>query len=284
MQGEVMERRLCFIDDDVDEPLVGTIGRCRLGAWALSYTAHGAQRPRAGTRAKCAPVQTPQDRADSLRAKWRLTASPGSAAAPRKGSIVTRHLVHFYNGAYPVDEACDFIATGLAAGDSCVVMLRAAPQAAVAELLAARRVFATPSVSHAGRYQTLDTDEVLARLMCNGRLDRERAIESFAALLDAPSPGSSGRVRIVGDPAAALLAAGNEADALALEQLVGRLATARSASLFCAYALHDIRREGSTDSMLRLCAEHSAVEFPKKLWIRGFVQNAPPGSDEEAAA
>lgn len=194
---------------------------------------------------------------------------------------MSRHLVHFYDGAYPAEEASDFIVAGLLAGDTCIVMLTEVHRRAVESRLEPHRMFSTPARQHTGHYLVLDTDETLSRLTVNGRLDTTRATESLGALLNPASHGGQGRVRLVGDPAAALFASGNEEDSLALEALVGRLATEQRASVFCAYAMQDIHRCGSTHSLIKLCAEHHAIQLPRQAWIQGFVEAAQRVSEKQ---
>lgn len=176
-----------------------------------------------------------------------------------------RHLVHFYDGAYPAEEACDFIEAGLLAGDACVVMLTQTNRQAVVQDLEARRLFTTPSALHAGQCVVMDTHEALAGLMVDARLDKERATESLGSLLSPATHGSSGRVRLVGDPAPTLLAAGNEDDALALEALVGKLCAVHAALIFCAYSKQDLRRHGI---LSQLCAAHTEAAFPMRTRAR----------------
>ena len=176
-----------------------------------------------------------------------------------------RHLVHFYDDAYPAEEACDFIAAGVRAGDTCIVMLTQANRQAVDQGLEARRLFSTPSGPHAGQYLVMDTHEALAGLMVDGQLDKERAAESLGALLSPASHGSSGQVRLVGDPAPTLFAAGNEDDALALEALVGKLCAVHAALVFCAYSKQDLHRHGNPNSLSMLCAAHSEAKLPDAL-------------------
>lgn len=192
---------------------------------------------------------------------------------------MSRHFVHFYDGAFPAAEASDFIAAGLLAGDTCIVMLTQPRRQAVEQHLEARRMFGTPTSPHTGHYLSLDTDEALSRLMVDGRLDKERAAESLGALLNPASHGGRGKVRLVGDPAPTLFTAGNEEDALALEGLVGKLSAVHAALVFCAYSMQDIHRQGNTHSLFKLCAEHSAIELPKQAWIQGFVQAVPKTSE-----
>lgn len=168
-----------------------------------------------------------------------------------------RHLVHFYDDAYPAEEACDFIAAGVHAGDTCIVMLTRANRQAIDHVLEARRLFTIPAVPHAGQYVVLDTHEALAGLLIDGRLDKKRAAEALGALLNPASHSSGRQVRLVGDPAPTLFAAGNEEDALALEALVGKLCAVHAALIFCAYSKQDLRRNGNPNSLSMLCAAHT---------------------------
>jgi MEDS: MEthanogen/methylotroph, DcmR Sensory domain len=189
------------------------------------------------------------------------------------------HLVHFYDGAYPADEACDFIVAGLLAGDTCVVMLIRQNRQAVEARLNTRRIFTTPASPHSGSYRTMDTDEALAELLVDSRLDMNRAAAKLGPLLSPATQGGSGRVRLVGDPAAVLFAAGNREDAFALEALVDGLAIARGASIFCAYRIQDFCRERNTNSLFRISAEHSALHFPERLWVQGYLDSTPTNRD-----
>ena len=194
---------------------------------------------------------------------------------------MSRHLVHFYDDAYPAEEASDFIAAGLLAGDTCIVMLTPANMQAVEKSMAAHRMFATATNADSPTYLSMCTDDVLSDLMVDGRLDKERAAQALAALLNPASHSGGGPVRLVGDPAPALLAAGNEEDALALEGLVGTLSAAHASMVFCAYCMNDLHSKGNTHSLFKLCAEHSAVEFPKRPWIHGFMQGAEVVGDKQ---
>ena len=183
------------------------------------------------------------------------------------------HSVHFYDDAYPADAAGDFIADGLRAGDVCIVMLVKPHRQAVEQRLHVLGISTAADSADSGSYCAIDTDEALAGLLVDGRLDPQRATESMHALL---SPdGASGCVRLVGDPAAVLLDAGNERDAMALERLVDGLARVHRASVFCAYPIQVFCREGNPNALLRFSAEHSALSFPKPLWAYGYLASSP---------
>ena len=187
----------------------------------------------------------------------------------KKGNSMCNHSVRFYDDAYPAQEAGDFIAEGLLAGDTCVVMLCQPHRAAVERRLNELGFGTSPDGAVPSRYTAMDTTEVLSQLMVGGRLDLEQSAESLGQLL---SPaGSGGRVRLVGDPAPVLFDAGHEDDANALEDLVDALAFRYGASVFCAYALRGFFRSGRTSSLFRTSARHETVAFPTGLWIDGFL-------------
>lgn len=189
------------------------------------------------------------------------------------------HSVHFYDHGYPAQAAADFIATGLHAGDTCVVMLVAPARCSVEQALNARGIATGADSANAGRYAAIDTDAALEPLLIDGRLDLQRAQVSLAALLRAPLQDGAGparRVRLVGNPAPALFAAGRQDDAIALEALVDHLAEVHGAAVFCAYPVQQMCRDGHTQSLLRISAEHSALVFPDRLWADALL--AQPGA------
>lgn len=180
-----------------------------------------------------------------------------------------QHSVYFYDDLYPAEAASDFIAAGLVAGDTCIVMLSQPALAAVEQCLVARGVLTCPGATNSGAYTVMDTHDALSQLIVNGRLDHERAGDALGSLLGQAC--GAGRVRLVGDLAPVLFAEGYEEDALALEGLVDELAAVHQASVFCAYPIQGFFRKRDTNSLLRMSAHHSAVKFPERLWIQGYL-------------
>lgn len=172
-----------------------------------------------------------------------------------------RQLVRFYDGAYPAEDASAFIAAGLLAGDTGIVMLAQPHRQAVEQCLQACRMLNTPTPACSGHCLVLDTGDAMARLMVNGRLDMGQAAKSFGALLSPSSHGGRGCVRFVGDRAPELFAAGNEEDAAALEALVGRLSAALGELVFSPYP-RDLDGHGTTPSLFRRYAEQRYAEHP----------------------
>jgi MEDS: MEthanogen/methylotroph, DcmR Sensory domain len=181
------------------------------------------------------------------------------------------HLIHFYDRAYPAEAVSDFIAAGLAAGDACVVLLTAPHRHAVEQRLHACGMRTDANGSDPGTYRAIDTDEALSRMVVDGRLDMQRARDLLASVLCPPAHSGSRRVRAAGDPAPTLFSAGQRDDAVAFEGLVDSLAAAHGAAVFCAYPIADFCREGHTQSLFRFCAEHTALEFPERMWADGFL-------------
>jgi MEDS: MEthanogen/methylotroph, DcmR Sensory domain len=183
------------------------------------------------------------------------------------------HAVHFYDTAYPARAASDFIAAGLSAGDTCVLMLTQPARSAVERCLKERGIATGPDSTGSKVCRGIDTYQVLSELVADGRLDLQRSAEVLGSLLS--DAGSGRRVRLVGDPAAVLFASGNERGATALEELVDELRLLHHASVFCAYPLQRFFNPGNTLALLRTSAHHASVAFPEGLWIRPYLEPAP---------
>ena len=195
-----------------------------------------------------------------------IQSSPGEPLC-----LACHHAVHYYADAFPADAASEFIAAGLRAGHACVVMLVEPHRRAVEQALKTRGVCLERGARASGSYLALDTAAALSGLLVDGRLDMARATAALNALLSPPLDGSGRLVRLVGDPAPALFAAGNAVDAIALEALVDRLAATHGAAVFCAYPVQGFCREGHTQTFYRISAEHSSLTFPERLWVQGFL-------------
>ncbi len=180
-----------------------------------------------------------------------------------------QHTVRFYDEAYPADSVSEFLAAGLEAGDRCLTLLTAPHRHAVEQCLRARGVAIERSA-----YVAVDSDEAWAQMQVNGRLDARRAHAMLEQLMVRPQGGGSGRVRAVGDLAPTLHAAGKIDDAVAFERLVHLAMERHGASTICAYPIHSQRREGRMQTLLRLSAEHTVVEFPQHLWAHHWVTSA----------
>jgi hypothetical protein len=193
--------------------------------------------------------------------------------SPHQGKSIPmcEHAVLFYDNAYPAEIVSEFLINGLAAGDSCVVLLTASHRRAVEQCLRARQVRIEDT-----DVVTVDTDEVLSRLLVDGRLDMQLASELLTPLMRPASASARCRVRAVGDLAPVLCAAGNTDDAVAFENLVHRLTRENEASVICAYSISAHSGSSGLEALLRLSAEHATVEFPERMWIQRLLSDSAP--------
>jgi len=178
-----------------------------------------------------------------------------------------RHLLRYYVDDYPAAEVGDYLAAGLEAGDSCLTLLTAAHRKAVESCMGERGIRFP-----AANCVVVDTDELLAQLLVDGRLALDRAGELLAPLMK-PS-GSARRVCAVGDLAPTLVGLGNIDDAVAFEGLVHRLALAHGAVILCAYPIRSFGHRADLDSVVRLSAQHTELEFPAQLWAQALLPPA----------
>jgi hypothetical protein len=179
------------------------------------------------------------------------------------------HRACFYSGSDPADIATDFIARGVVSGDRCIVLLTKPCRDALAQRLANRGLdIASCTV--------LDTHQVLAGLSVDGRLDEALATMVVGTAFGAaPTDGKLVRARAVGDLAPTLHASGNAQDAVVLERIIDTLARRFDVSVLCAYSIHGFCNVGNLGPLLRVCAEHSLLEFPLGPWCDEYIKAAP---------
>ena len=185
-----------------------------------------------------------------------------------------RHSAHFYLGGYPAERVGDFIAAGLHAGEACVLLLTELHRRAVEKRLRALGLPADARRAQGGSYRTIDTHEALGQVFTEGRLDLPLAKALLTDVLRPPASTRTPRTCAVGDLAPTLLANGHAGAALAFESAVDRLAVVHGAKVFCAYPLAHFWREGRPRSLIGVCAEHAALEFPDRPWAHGFLPPA----------
>ena len=176
-----------------------------------------------------------------------------------------KHHLHFYEDRYPAQRVSDFLAEGLEAGDSGLLVLTHAHRQAVEHCLRTRGVrFEDACVF-------VDTDQALAQVRASGRIDLRLTREILTPFMSPAARGSRRRVRTVGDLAPTLCAAGEVDEAIAIEALVHSLNEEHGGQTLCVYALP--QRAGGLDMRLlyRLSAEHSQTRFPGKLWMERFA-------------
>ena len=144
------------------------------------------------------------------------------------------HFVQFY----PRDEMLinnlrTYIGAGLKAGDSCIVICTAAHRQMLEDLLRSGGYLTADTES----YVCIDADELLARFVSNGKVDRDAFRRVIGALL-AESRSEGKQVRAFGEMVAQLWINGFEAAAMRLETLWNEIASEYQLTLFCAYPMH----------------------------------------------
>ena len=176
------------------------------------------------------------------------------------------HVARFYADAYPVAEVVDFFAVGLEAGDSCFALLTAQHRLAVEGSMRSRGI-----VLESVAYVAVDSDEAWSKMQVNGTLDLGKASALLAPLMIPPCNGKNARVRVVGDMASMLCAAGKTEDAVTFEGLMHRLTQEYGASTICAYPIKKHLAYDGFWGLMRLSAQHAAIEFPQQLWAHHLV-------------
>jgi hypothetical protein len=139
---------------------------------------------------------------------------------------------------YPLDEELvvsllEYIVTGLAQRDTCVVMAR--PQTLINLNKKLRAVGVNvDSVLHTGEYITFDAEELLARFMCRGMPNCREFLKEVGGVMSSAT-GRGRPVRAFGDMEALLLDQQNIAGLVSLERCWNDLMKVHAFSLYCAY-------------------------------------------------
>ena len=174
----------------------------------------------------------------------------------------TAHVVQFYGeDRFLLDELSRFIGNALGAGKPAVVIATREHREGLNERLRASGLDPARAVAQ-GRYLPLDAAETLSQIMQDGLPDPARFTElvgSAIAKLKAATQGDPGPIAAFGEMVALLWADGKFEAAMRLEQLWNEFAETHPISLHCAYPLSGFYREEHGDSLLQICAQHSAV-------------------------
>ena len=174
----------------------------------------------------------------------------------------TAHVVQFYGqDRFLLEELSRFIGNALGAGKPAVVIATQEHREGLNQRLQAWGLDTARAVAQ-GRYLPLDAAETLSRIMHGGSPDPARFAEvvgSAIAKVNAATPGDHGPVAAFGEMVALLWADGKCDAAIKLEQLWNEFAKTHPISLHCAYPMSGFYREEHGDSLLQICAQHSAV-------------------------
>jgi anti-sigma regulatory factor (Ser/Thr protein kinase) len=170
--------------------------------------------------------------------------------------------VSFYDvDADLVPEVADFVASGLAADETVVVVGTPAHRSAVDAELAADGVDLA-GASAVGRDVTLDAATTLSSFQVDGLVD-DAAFASVIGGVLAQAAHGGRPVRVFGEMVALLWAAGAPAEAMRLEELWNALAATHDFSLLCMYPVGSFFDDADLGSAAHVCRQHSDVVAPR---------------------
>lgn len=182
------------------------------------------------------------------------TKMPNELIRPSNGA----HLVEFYEtDAFLVDSVRDYLAAGLAEGETVAVVATAAHQRLFGDALVAIGVDVATAQSR-GQYLALDAAEMLATFMVRGWPD-PAAFEDRVGGLIAEAGRDGRRVRVYGEMVAALWSDGMAEAAVALEDLWNDLSVTYAFALFCAYPASVFDEDASAALFHKVCGQHTRV-------------------------
>jgi CheY-like chemotaxis protein len=193
----------------------------------------------------------------------------GASAVVRKREMLTElvpavrrallfHAVCFYEDSPSLARTvARFIGEGLAASQAAVIVATASHGASVREHLTAMGVGPQGRIEQ-GELLMFDADEVLNRLMVDGRPDAKRFEHTINPIVDKAAGTRKRLVRIYGEMVDVLWSSGREDAALSLEILWHQLIAGRKCSLLCGYSSGVCQGEGFNS----ICDRHSHVLPP----------------------
>jgi len=169
----------------------------------------------------------------------------------------TDHIAHFYD-----DEASflrmleGFVAEGLLAGESVIVLTTVAHMFALNARLEGKRIDLRKARRN-DQYLDLNAESFLATFMVGGQPDPQKFNEAVSALLNR-ARASGRKVRAFGEMVAILWGKGQSDATVRLESLWNQLREKNPFPLFCAYPKAGFT-EGTQESLNEICAAHTKV-------------------------
>jgi hypothetical protein len=174
------------------------------------------------------------------------------------GEIVPgQHIAQLYaNEGALLDALTAFVAGGLTAGESIIVIATPEHLRALRERLICARIDLTSAIIK-DRYITLNAEKTLSAFMIEGLPDEKLFRTIISQLMDRAG-ANAGRVRAFGEMVALLWANGQPAATVRLEQLWDQVCQQSRLSVFCAYPSAGFSEDAS-ESLAEICAVHSRV-------------------------
>ena len=171
------------------------------------------------------------------------------------------HFVQFYRtDDYLIDCLAGYVAKGLLGEENAVVIATGAHRLALEDRLRLKHVDVANAVI-AGRYLSLDAQEVLAKFMVNGRPNPDAFRDVVGELVRNATAGGK-PLRAFGEMVALLWAEDNREAAIELEQLWTDLGSQHRFSLFCAYPADCVTPKDGRPGLEHICRTHSCLIAP----------------------
>jgi PAS domain S-box-containing protein len=166
------------------------------------------------------------------------------------------HILQLYESdEFLVEALARYVGSGLAAGQTVIVIGTDSHREAVERLLSDRGIDLATARRN-GRYVTLDAAETLSDILVDGWPHDARFADVVGKLVAQASNRGSTRVRAFGEMVGLLWARGDREAAIRLEQLWSEFGRATPLTMLCGYPLSafDANDEASFD---RVCNAHS---------------------------
>jgi PAS domain S-box-containing protein len=170
----------------------------------------------------------------------------------------SEHVVQFYEtDTFLLQALTNFMGSGLAAGDACIVVATPMHRIELEERLQAVGLDMAAARA-SGQYIALDAAETLAMFMVDGSPNPGRFATVIGQIIARASAGRP-HVRIFGEMVALLWADSQHNAALQLEGLWNDLHARHTFVLFCAYPMHGFGGDALAQSLHDVCAAHARV-------------------------
>jgi PAS domain S-box-containing protein len=178
------------------------------------------------------------------------------------------HAVQFYeDDRFLIETVVEFLAAGMLAGQSLVVIATEAHREAMAAGLGAAG-HDVDGACFRGRLLFLDAEEALATFMNGGSPDADLFQATVGSVIDKSlrAAGTAG-LRAYGEMVDVLWKAGNAEGALQLEDLWNALADRHQFSLLCAYSMGNFYQQSDMAGIQSVCGRHSHV-MPAESFVQ----------------
>jgi hypothetical protein len=168
------------------------------------------------------------------------------------------HFVQFYEADdFIVNSIAEYVIHGLRSGETCIIAATAKHLVEVEKIICSYANGLQTARSE-GRYVALDAVDTLSKFMI-GDMPDEEFFSSIIGDVVAQAAGRKRGVRIFGEMVGVLCKRGNYAAAACLEELWNRLRERYTFSLFCAYPMDVLKRDGADNYMASICTTHTRV-------------------------